>query len=230
MIAYNPILIRNLSIVKKAKEWFNKELISLEQLDSILKKYKTEFYSPNLFVKIGLFIFTFFVVSAAYGFFSLTFMAGLFGSGYFIFSCFLFSALCVFTLEFYIKKNNLYNAGVDECLLYSALMFGFIAIGIIIKYEFEFFNDQTLLLSILSVPFFLAAIVRYSDRFVTLSLAICLYLIFFLSLLKLGEIAKLIMPFALMALSVLIYLATKKYEELEMTSEYNHWMRKVVLS
>ncbi len=215
MIAYNHTLIRNISIVKKSKQWFSKQLISTEQLSIVLKKYKTEFYSPNLFIKIGLFIFTLFAIFSAYGFYISMFIIGQYIAGYFAFSCFLFSVICVCALEFFIKNNNLYNAGVDECILYSALGFSFVGIGIMIKYDFNLFDNKTLFLSILTVPFFIASIVRYADKLVTLALGICFYFIFFLTLLKLGDVAKLIMPFALMIVSVLVYLASKKYKQLE---------------
>ena len=214
MTAYNPPLLRNSFIVKKSKQWYSRQLISLEQLNTILKNYEPGFYSPGLFIKIGLFIFTAIAIAAAAGFYTLFFalinMHS--GTGIFVFSCVLFSVLCVIALEYFIRSKNVYRAGVDECLLYAALIFVFFAIGIMINELFEN-SDNTLLNCILALPFILAAVVRYADQFVALAAAACLYSIFFLSLLKLGDIAKLIMPFALMAVSVPVYFAARKQKE-----------------
>ena len=207
MIAYDPTLLRNSSIVKRSKQWFSKQLILPEQMNSILKNYNTGFYSPNPFIKIGLFVFTFIAICAAIGFYSLFFalIRIHYNNGFFIFSCLLFSAICVFLLEYFIKNKAVYRAGVDECLLYASLGFLFIAVGIIIGNRFGQLNNA-LLSCIIAIPILTAAIIRYADQVVTLVLAACLYLIVILLLLKLGAVAKFILPFALMIVSVPVYL------------------------
>lgn len=223
MIAYDPSFLRNSSIVKKSKQWYSKQLISPEQMNNILKNYTTGFYSPNLFIKIGLFVFAFIAIAAAVGFYSLFFVLVDVNpeSGFFVFTCLLFSVGCVFLLEYFIKNKKVYRAGVDECLLYSALGFVLTAIGIFIDNGFGPYND-VLLFCLLILPFLIAAIIRYADRFVTLVLAVCLYAIFFLSLLKLGEIAKLIMPFALMIVSIPVYFLAIKQKQKETLF---HWKK-----
>lgn len=223
MIAYDPSFLRNGSIVKKSKQWYSKQLISPEQMNNILKNYSTGFYSPNLFIKIGLFIFTFIAVAAAVGFYSLFFLLLSVNpqTGFFVFTCLLFSVGCVFLLEYFIKNKKVYRAGVDEGLLYSALGFVLTAIGILINDGFEP-SENVLLFCLLALPFLIAAIIRYADRLVTLVLAVCLYTIFFLSLLKLGEIAKVIMPFALMFVSIPVYFIATKQKQKEVLF---HWKK-----
>ncbi|MES2138105.1 MAG: hypothetical protein V4511_00250 [Bacteroidota bacterium] len=223
MIAYDPSFLRNSSIVKKSKQWFSKQLITPEQMNSVLKNYGTGFYSPNFFIKIGLFIFTFIAIAAAVGFYSLFFLLLDVNpeTGSFVFTCLLFSIGCVFLLEYFIKNKKVYRAGVDECLLYSAFGFILTAIGILINDGFEP-SENVLLFCVFALPFLIAAIVRYADRLVTLALAVCLYAIFFLSLLKLGEIAKLIMPFALMTVSIPVYFLATKQKQKE---ELFHWKK-----
>ncbi len=46
MIAYNKTYIENSLLVKKAKQWYARNLISAEQMNDIEKQYKSEFYSP----------------------------------------------------------------------------------------------------------------------------------------------------------------------------------------
>lgn len=211
MIAYDIILIKNLAILKKAKHWYSQQLISTQQMRTIQERYKTAFYNPNLIIKIGLFIFTWVAISAAMGFYSM-FFSSLFdisGKGFMVFSSFFFSGVCVFSLELFIKQKKIYRSGVDECLLYSALAFLFAGVGITFSDIFDSQNNF-LLINIIAVPFLIATTIRYSDRFVSFLLGISVYAIFFLLLLKTGNVAKMIMPFALMLLSVPIYLGAKK--------------------
>ena len=54
MIAYNKILLSNMAIIKKAKQWFSRDLITGAQMASVLAKYPTEYFKPNIFIKVGL--------------------------------------------------------------------------------------------------------------------------------------------------------------------------------
>lgn len=211
MLAYNITFILNLAIVKKAKQWYSQQLISTEQMSTILKNYTSGFYTPPLFIKIGLFLFTFVAILAAVGFYSL-FFSSLYSSskkGFPVFTCFLFAVVCIAALELFIKEKKVYRSGIDECLLYTALVFLFSGFGILIS---DVADDQNnfLFLNIIAAPILVAAVIRYSDQLVSLVLGLCIYTIFFLLLLKLGEIAKMIMPFALMLISAPIYSTVKK--------------------
>jgi uncharacterized membrane protein YgcG len=213
MLAYDITYIHNLAIVKKAKQWYSQQLISTEQMSAILKNYKSEFYTPPLFIKIGLFFFTFIAIIAAVGFYSL-FFSSLYSSSHKVFpvfTCFLFAAICIVVLELFIKEKKVYRSGIDECLLYTALFFLFSGVWILIS---DVSNDQNnfLLLNSIAVPILVAAVIRYSDQLVSIMLGLCIYTIFFLLLLKLGEIAKMIMPFALMLISAPFYVTAKKYK------------------
>lgn len=216
MIAYDIQLIRNLAIVKKAKQWYSQQLISTEQMSIILKNYKVGFYSPNLFIKIGLFIFTSFIVSSALGSFSVAFFSVFnssdIGIGFSILTSFLFSAACFIALELFIKNKKLYRSGVDDCLLYCGLGFLFAGIAFLLR---DAFSNQNgfLVLNVFAAPCLALAAMRYLDRFITLLFGLCLYTIFFLALLKLGTIAKMIMPFALMLVSALFYLTIRKQKQ-----------------
>jgi hypothetical protein len=131
---------------------------------AIQKKYATDFYNPNLFVKIGLFIFTSIAVSAALGFYSLfcfTAINGLeYSDAFPIFTCLFFAILCIGGLELFIRNKLIYRSGVDEALLYSAL--GFILAGIAFGID-EDSNNGMLVTSILFLPFLIVASIRYID-------------------------------------------------------------------
>ncbi len=212
MISYNTTYLRNIAIVKKAKQWFSHQLISGEQMATILNKYDAPFYKPNLFIKIGLFIFTGVLISAALGFYCLFAYTGNhdLGSGFASFTCFLFAIGCFVCLKIFIKNYKLYNSGIDDALLYSALSFLFSGICIMVDNT----TDNRILFSLVFFfPFIIFAAIRYVETLVTLAAALCLYAIFFFSLLNIGAVAKLIMPFALMLFSVPVYFIARKQKQ-----------------
>ncbi len=210
MVAYDKTLLLNIAIVKKAKYWYANKLIGNQQLAAILNTYKTEHYKPNLFVKIGLFLFCIFIVLATLGLITLVF------SPFFQYSnsdlipvviCVLMFAGCIGAAELLIKAKSLYKTGITEALIYSAVCFLFSILGFSLNSE----NEERFFLNIFLVmfPVLLFGIARYADKILTLVFVFCFFAICFLFLLRLGEIAKLIMPFALMALSAGLYFFTK---------------------
>lgn len=211
MIAYNLQFISNLKLIQKVKQWFALGLLTVEQKNKALKKYSVSFYNPNLFVKIGLFIFTLFAISGTLGMFSLFFIDTLSHGDSKLFSiitCVVFSIGCIVVLEHYIKVKQLYRSGVDEALLYAAL--GFVLAGIcFIIFDIESYDNNyqnsALLVLFLFLPFTIIASIRYIDTLTTLVSVAIVYAISFILIMKLGNVAKLIMPFALMLLSVIIY-------------------------
>lgn len=213
MIAYNKEYLLNILLLQKAKYWFAKKLLSQEQYKTITEKYVSGFYTPALFVKIGLFIFTYILISAAMSMYSVFFVMMLdSGSeGFMGFTSFLFAVACFVALELLIKNKNLFRSGIDEALLYAGIGFtyGFLAFLFMdISFRAE---DMALFYAILSLPLLGTALARYADRLVALAFIICLYAAFFLLVMKTGDIAKMIMPFALMALSALLYFQSRKY-------------------
>jgi hypothetical protein len=210
MIAYNRTYLENKGLVEKAKYWFAKKLISSEQMALVLDKYNVRFYTPAIFIKIGLFIFTYILIGAAISMYSVIFL--LFDKnmdeGFGTFTSFLFAAGSFAALELLIKNKNLFRSGIDEALLYAGL--GFLIAALCFLFGDIFDKENTFLFyCILLLPILGAAVVRYTDRLVAMLLAICLYAAYFLLILKLGDIAKMIMPFALMILSAVIYRLTK---------------------
>ncbi|MBK7311644.1 MAG: hypothetical protein IPI93_12940 [Sphingobacteriaceae bacterium] len=213
MIAYNKILLSNMLIVKKAKQWFSRDLISGAQMASILNKYPIEYFKPNIFIKVGLFLFTLFLIGAALGLFSLMSMGILVNNdsfeGYSIFVSIIFGGACVFFLEKFIQWRNWYSNGIDDALLYSALSFIFSAIAFSISNDLND-EDGFLLMCFIYLPFLMVAAARYIDRVVTIFMIACMYCIFFSLIMKIGNAAKFIMPFAFMGLSAAFYFIVKK--------------------
>lgn len=225
MIAYNRTYLDNIALLQKAKYWFAQKLLSQEQYKAITEKYVSKFYTPALFVKIGLFIFTYVLISAAISMYSILFVMMLDGGseGFMGFTSLLFAAGCFFILEHLIKTKNIFRSGIDEALLYAGIGFtyGFLAF-LFMDLTFRS-EDMFLFYSILSIPLLGAAVARYADRLITLLLAICVYVTFFLLVMKIGELAKMIMPFALMLLSAIIYFIVKKPTPSSIAQSPSQW-------
>lgn len=213
MTVYNTTLLTNIAIVQKAKQWFARNLITTDQMATILNRYPDTYYKPNVFIKIGLFLFTWFLVGAAFGIYSLiTFM--IFAQlesfiAYGIITSLLFAGLSIFALEKLIKWRNWYSNGIDDALTYIAV----IAIGSFLGFcTSEIYNesDAFLVFCFLFFPVLVFAMRRYLDRILAIAAVICFYCISFLLIMKIGSIAKLIMPFAFMAISLSLYFFIKK--------------------
>lgn len=213
MIVYNTQLLDHIAIIKKAKQWYANKLISTEQMASIQKKYPVDYFKPNFFIKIGLFLFTLFLIGAALGFFTL-FTLSIFSQlnsmdGYGIVTSLIFACASFFALEKLIKWRNWFSNGIDDALLYSGLSFMVSVIAFSISHNLNDF-DVFLILCLIMLPILFFCIRRYLDRIVSIVFICCLYTVFFLLIMKTGELAKMIMPFAFMLLSGLIYFYVDK--------------------
>jgi hypothetical protein len=216
MIAYNKQSLDHLRIVRKAKQWQAQQLLSEEQLSVVSQKYTSDFYTPNLFIKIGLFIFTYILISTGTGLFSILFIKAFedSNSGFIHFFCLLWATICVVSLEVLIKNRKIYKSGIDQALLYAAIIFICCNIGYLFRNSLD--NSNSILsCAIILMPILASAIIRYADTLVAFCLALCCYTIFYLLVLKLGAVAKMILPFAFMLLSVAIYILTQQLKRKE---------------
>ena len=58
MLAYNSILLRALEISREAKRWFESGLISADQYHALKAAHTTPLYTPNIFIRLSLGIFS----------------------------------------------------------------------------------------------------------------------------------------------------------------------------
>ena len=210
MIAYNRAWLDALKIKEKAQEWLKKGLITEGVSKSIEDKYREDFYSPNVFIRIGLFIFGSILIGAIAAFIALLF--GLDSTNGFAIICLFLGILCFVALENIVKKQ--YQSGLDDVFLYAGLWF------IIGGLAYMVFNFEDLLpLLCLAFPFLLFASIRYIDRLLTAVTFCCLGLIFILffqratpSFIPSG-VAVYILPFIGMIYSSIAYFWTIKNKD-----------------
>lgn len=161
------------------------------------KHYQTPLYTPNIFVRIGLFLFTLLLIFAAAGIFSLTLLELISNEIVIGFFCLFLSGGLIFVLEMFIKSRNYYKAGIDDCLLYAAVMFA--VTGCVLLTGI----DDLKFILLLSTIIMIVAAWRYGDRLLTLLALISgLTLVFqYAILIPLGKV---LMPFIFCALAIAI--------------------------
>jgi hypothetical protein len=115
MIIYNKTGLANLRLQKEAQEYLRKGCITDAEFKTISEKYPADFYTPNLFVRVGLFILTFIISLFAFGL--LTLMSS--GSriidspGWPLFR----GIVSYIALEVIVAVKNHHHSGVDDALL-----------------------------------------------------------------------------------------------------------------
>jgi hypothetical protein len=189
MIAYNTTWLRNLGIIKEVKSWSAHEIISTKQYAAIKESYPSNFYHPNLIIRILLFIASLVALSGATGLFSLMFSSVIFdGDGAPIMFTIYGVASWVFLELVFIKKKHHYKSGVTEALLYHSA--GFVIGGLLGATDF---NEHVAL--VLGLIVSTIAAIRYADMVATVFSVGSFAGLIFLEMYKIGGIAQHLIPF-----------------------------------
>ena len=218
--AYNPIWAHREAMRAAATRWQKRGLLSPAQLTTILAAYPLDYYRPNIFLRIALFIFTTIGLSAGSGFMALLFSGGFNSAA----EEALLLTIAVLTiagglalLELTIKESRLYHSGIDNAILYYTLGWAvFLLVYIIYEIAPTGYRASSSLTSpavvttlLLVLPLLLAATFRYADRLVAAA-AYATYLLLLASVLLQFSIGRLLLPFAVMLASVAAYFLVEK--------------------
>jgi hypothetical protein len=207
MKVYNPQWSVNDFIQEASQNWFRKGFLNENQLNEIKKTYSSDYYKPNIFLKIGLFIFTILAASFSVSIISLIILSALGNEndGGLIFLSLIVGATFLFALEQLIKANKLYHSGIDNALIYMALGAFCTVIVLIFKdSHFPFWVYCGLIL-----PLFVVASIRYADALVAGSTyLLALSVIAGISIES--ALGKNLLPFILMGFSGGVYFVIQK--------------------
>ena len=189
-----------------ARRWQRRGLLTTAQQAAIEAAYPVAYERPILFLRVGLF------VASLFGIGSLAGMAGTLTG--FDASPLLYGALvligCLAGLELVIKNFRHYRSGLDNALLYCALL----AWGFLVAYGLRDVLSDSLgspllwlwLLPVLLV--LLAALVRYADPVVAAAAFVTAFALLANALLQ-SSVGRLLLPFAVLAASGALLLALR---------------------
>ena len=207
MKAYNPLWSENDFIQRTAQKWLKQGFLTKVQFAEIEKTYPHNYYDSNVFLKIGLFIFTILAAGFSIGIMSI-FLVGIYSANLNIaiaIQSLLIGGVFFFLLENLIKNRQLYHSGVDNALIYMALG----AFCTTIYFLFEKSNPSTWLFLILFLPLFIATTIRYAES-VVCTLTYFLIVGIFVMIALESFWGKTLLPFILMIVSTGMYFLVKK--------------------
>ena len=200
--AYNEESIRNLQINNVAENLFEDGRLLPPQYEQVKTDFPVTLNQPNLFVRVGLFLFTTLCII-----FSMGFGAFIFGNmnlgqtGFGVLSI-LFGIVLIVVNEHFIRDRHWYRQGSDNALCYASI--SCLVAGLTVLFHINDFGFIALL-SCLLLSF---ATVRYGDPLLALAAFYALIISFF-TLINDNNLPRLALPFVGVTLSVLIYYLTK---------------------
>ncbi|MBC7774288.1 MAG: hypothetical protein H7246_02535 [Phycisphaerae bacterium] len=204
MIAYNSNWLDALLTKDTAQKWHKKGLLSDEKWQAIEAAYTSNFYSPNIFVRIGLAIFTLILLMAAGGLVAVFFEPNS-EMGLSIFSLF-WGVICVLVLELrVIQPGRHYGSGIDDMFLYVAI--GAFLTGLCSPLDY---TTPTLVYYCIAWPFLVAGSIRYIDRLLAVAAFVCSMGIVLLAVKEIPRLALYLLPFAGMLFSAAVYIFSKQ--------------------
>jgi hypothetical protein len=207
MRAYNEEWLKNLEIQETAETWHDQGLVTDEQLKSINQAYPQGFYRPNIFLRIGLFIFGSIACGFMTSILSLMIMSVSYSNmGNENHSIAVISLLngiiLLFALEFTIRNIKTLYSGIDNMLLYGVILSYFCFILYIRESDYTYL--QPLTYCFLMLPILVIATIRYAEIVVGIAAYLCVLAIVVLIMMKF-PIGKMMVPFVVMIFAGLSY-------------------------
>ena len=215
--AYAPAWAHYEALRRAARRWYCRGQLSQPQLQAISEAYPLDFYRPNIYLRVLLFLLV------ALGYLAAAGMLGLFvysvGEGMSSsngreeailgLTCLLAALGGQFLLLQIIRGSRTYRAGSDQALLYISLGFAAAAlycfVGLLTPNHFDLLTlNGTLLVLVPLVALLLFATATYGDALV----AVATYgaaLALLINLLLRTTFGILLVPFAVMGLAVALY-------------------------
>ena len=194
MIAYNTEWLGNLLVRAEADKAAGNQCISKTEKEQVYAAYPVQFYTPNFFVRIGLFILTCVMVFFSLGLISLLFLDHLDQAG----GLFIFFGLVILgALEFMVHKRH-YKSGVDDALMWmgaSSIIGGLNGLTDISP------TANAIIVFVIALFLFL----RFTHTIMAGIAVLALLAIILLTSIQLGSLAKAVTPFVLMIASALVY-------------------------
>jgi hypothetical protein len=154
MLAYHPYWLEASAIIHAARRWWKDGLISTEQFGIINAAFTNPLYTPPLYERTALFLFTSLCIAGLY----LFARHALTGIGAMV----LVGIFCIASLEVVVRYARMFRAGIDDALLYGGLA---CVLGGVWSYSHDNASTMSAYLPfIVGVPVLAFAAMRYVDR------------------------------------------------------------------
>ena len=212
--AYNQTWVENLYVHRQAAAWKSKNLLTSEQEEEVKAYFAEKFYRPGIFVKIGLFLFAVVACSFFVGFLSLFIYDTSSEVGFSTLSL-ICCACFVFTLEYLIKTKNLFHSGVDNALLYAAIVAAMVPVFLLFEHA------PVWAYCLIALAIIAPATLRYADLVGPVAIFGLIFTIMAELMMKFA-LGKALLPFAVMILSAVIYALARKNKDI-----YYHECRQI---
>ena len=220
MPAYNSTNLYSQIVQQEASDAFQTGCLTKESYRRILESHASKLYTPNYFIRIALALVAIIAILFTAILFGLLF--GTSGSSQLAILCFFLGFACYVALELIVKNKNYYNAGIDNILMTSIIIFFIVAFfAYDIKTGYLLVSGMMIVLS-----FYLC--VRFIDAFMAIISYLSLFMFIFLLYLKLGTIAKATAPVLMMILSAFVYAIMKGIEKKGGLLIYNFCIKSVM--
>lgn len=214
MIAYNGTWLDALLTRDAARKWHHTGLLSDEKWKKVQDRYQAPFYTPNVFVRIGLAFFCQILLSAAIGLFAL--IVGVESESAFAVLCLFFGLASIAMLELWaIGSARHYASGVDDMLLYFGISMILTGLCSRLPYDTDF-----LVYCCIAWPFLVAGSIRYIDRLLAAAAFVCSLMIVLQMVNKIPQLALYLLPFSGMLFSAGAFFFAQKGQE---RYDWRHW-------
>lgn len=201
MIAYNRKDLDNRLILRDVDAAWQKKCITEEERQAVRTAYPVKLYTPNPFIRIGLFIGT---IVAALGAFGL-FLAGTHDQDVLTMLIFFFSIVYYAMLEMFVQHKHHFGSGVDDALIWLSGIY-FIT-GFLAATELDIDEIWIYLLVLLTGTYFT---LRFGNMLTGAAAFIGLTGMVLYAAVRLGSTAQAFVPFFIMGISLMVYLASAR--------------------
>jgi hypothetical protein len=205
---YNEIDVRNLQLREVTDELLENGKLTPPQYEQVKTAFPIEFKQSNIFVRLGLFLFTGLCILFSIVFVGwITVSSGSKEDSWGILS--LFFALCLTALnEYFISDRHWYRQGSDNALCYAAIACFVMGFGLVFEFKSE------LAWTLLSLVFLKIATIRYGDPLLAFGSFYALMLSILIAFQE-KENGYIALPFVCAGVTLGIYFWTKYMSEKE---------------
>jgi uncharacterized membrane protein YgcG len=212
MIAYNREWLDNAALQAEAGQAYQEACISAEEKARIDAAYPSGFYTPNPFIRIGLFLLTAMIVLFSLALCCLIFMNGIEHAWRGL--LFFFGLAVYAALELFIREKKHHRSGVDDGLLWMS------AILVLAVFNIDLDIPAWLRCGMIFLVAAYATL-RFADMIMAVCAVLALLGTIFYVYLETGSMARATVPFIVMIASLLIYQLARRWSKLEKWRHYS---------